>query len=234
MCIRAVAFDIDGTLYPELELNRRLGPFTARHAPFLLALSSARRKLHALGDEDEGGPSDLAGFRRRQAELVAARLGTSAAKAEAAAERIVYGELEAYFARVRVFAGLEPVLDGLAAAGLRLAVLSDFPAARKLDLLGLGGRFELAQCSEESGRLKPSRRPFLLLAGALGLEPEEVLYVGNSRRYDVAGARAAGMGSALRRPLGRLGEADLVFSRWEDLERYAINRATLPPPPASS
>lgn len=219
-----MAFDIDGTLYPERALNARLGLFAARNARFLLAFSSARRMLHALDETTGDWPEDLEGFRRLQAELVAERLKLSEAEAAALADRIIYGELDSYFEGLPVFGGLQRALDDLSSGGLRLAVLSDFPAERKLKLLGLSGRFELAQCSEGSGLLKPAARPFLRLAAALGLEPGEMLYVGNSRRYDVRGSRAAGMRSALLSSARRRGdEAELVFSRWGELARFALS-----------
>jgi putative hydrolase of the HAD superfamily len=222
--IKAVAFDIDGTLYPERALNARLASFAARNARFLFAFSSARRRLHALDETRGDWPDDLAGFRRLQAELVAERLKLSEAEAAALADRIIYEELDSYFAGLPVFGGLERALDDLASGDLRLAVLSDFPTERKLKHLGLAGRFELAQCSEGSGLLKPAARPFLRLAGALGLAPEEILYVGNSRRYDVRGSRAAGMKSALLSSARRRGdEADLVFRRWGELARFALS-----------
>lgn len=218
-----MAFDIDGTLYPERALSARLASFAIRNARFLLAFSSARRKLHALDETSGDWPSDLAGFRRLQAELIAERLRLSEAEAAALADRVIYAELDSYFAGVPVFAGLERALDDLASGGLRLAVLSDFPTERKLKLLGLSGRFEVAQCSESSGLLKPASRPFLRLAESLGLEPGEILYVGNSRRYDMRGSLSVGMRAALLSSARRRGdEADLVFSRWGDLASFAL------------
>lgn len=223
-----MAFDIDGTLYPELALNARLGLFASRHARFLLAFASARKKLHALAETNGDVPTDLPGFRRLQAELIAEALALPQAEALALAERIIYTELDSHFARLPVFKGLCRALDGLASGGLRLAVLSDFPTERKLGLLGLSGRFEVAQCSEGCGLLKPAARPFLRLAEALGLQPEEILYVGNSLRYDVRGSRAAGMRAALLSPArGKRNEADLVFRRWSDLESFAQGRSSL-------
>ena len=228
MAITCVAFDLDGTLYPDSSLRVHLASFALRNLSFLVAFGWARAEIHAraaagLGSRDPAGtnedrPLDLAGYRRLQAELAARRWGRSAGEALARAEGSVYGELEGYFAQVRLFDGVEDCLEDLAARGLRLGVLSDFPPRRKLALLGIEDHFSAIRCSEESGTLKPARRPFLDLAAELGAAPEEILYVGNSRRYDIAGAKAAGMAAALRVPrLGRRapsGQArpDIVFS----------------------
>jgi putative hydrolase of the HAD superfamily len=236
VAIKAVAFDIDGTLYPDLALRLRVIPFGLRNLGFLLAHAKARGELHrraASGLRGEGHGRDLASFRELQAELTAARLGSSAEKAKALAEASVYGELESSFSRVPLYAGVVDCLESFRGAGLRLAVLSDFPAARKLGILGIAGYFEAARSSEESGLLKPAPEPFLALAAELGLEPGEILYVGNSPRYDVAGARAAGMRSALRvsRLSALLGKAsrleagmrpDFAFSSWAKLRDFVL------------
>jgi len=226
VALKAIAFDIDGTLYPDLGLRRRLIPFTLRHSPFLLAFSRASAILHAEAAQERPGPADLASFRLHQAELVAASLGVSRERAFALAERIVYEELEAFFVKVELYPGVQACLETLAAAGFSLGALSDFPAQAKLGHLGLSGLIPLAMTSEASGRLKPSPKPFLDLAAALGQPPESILYVGNSVRYDVRGAKAAGMRTALRIARGGpaatghaflMRGADLVFSDWGDL-----------------
>lgn len=230
----AVAFDIDGTLYPDLALRRRILPFAARNLRFLLAFSAARDELHARaasGLRDSETPTDLASFRSLQARLTAERLGWAQDAARKHADDTVYTELEESFSRVRLFRGVVECLEALKSSGLALAILSDFPARRKLEALGIGGYFQVARCSEESGLLKPAREPFLALAAELGLKPSEILYVGNSLVYDVAGATAAGMTAALRTalprpPRGHGAHPDFAFSSWKDLQGFVLTRTT--------
>ena len=238
MAITCLAFDLDGTLYPDSSLRVHLASFTLRNASFLVAFGLARAEIHARaaagsGSADDGGcadeawPRDLAGYRELQAALAARRWGRSAEEAFGRAEESVYGELEGYFAQVRLFDGVEDCLAELAAREFRLGLLSDFPPRRKLAFLGIADRFQAIRCSEESGTLKPARKPFFDLAADLGVAPEEILYVGNSLRYDVAGAKAAGMRAALkvprigrrpgRRPAGGHAGPDIIFSDYADL-----------------
>jgi putative hydrolase of the HAD superfamily len=77
-------------------------------------------------------------------------------------------------------------------------------------------------CSEESGALKPAAEPFLLLSRRLGIDPERILYVGNSCEKDIVGAHALGMKTALLKtgfPVSRAGcpLADITFRRFGDL-----------------
>jgi putative hydrolase of the HAD superfamily len=219
----AAAFDLDGTLYPAHRLYARALPSMLAKARRLEAFSAARRMLRALGSDPAYRASPAAGgeaFRALEAELFAGRLGIGIAEASAMIERCFYSGVEELFSSMRPFAGLIPALDALAAAGLRLALLSDLPPARKLELLGLSDRFECALCSEDSGFLKPAREPFAMLASRLGLPPGRILYVGNSPGIDVAGARAAGMSAAIvsRR---RVAGADLSFFDWRELVAFA-------------
>jgi putative hydrolase of the HAD superfamily len=170
-------------------------------------------------------PKDGTEVRARQAAFVAESLGMSdVGEAASIIGRFFYRDIEELFARVKPFEGLKEALEALARGGLRLALLSDLPPARKLELLGLGGRFEAALCSEDSGALKPARAPFAMLASRLALAPGRILYVGNSPRIDLRGAKAAGMSAAIvsRR---RVRGADLSFFDWEDLVEYAFARA---------
>jgi putative hydrolase of the HAD superfamily len=220
----AVAFDLDGTLYPNASLYSRALPAMLRTTRAFVAFSAARNALREMSRDPAGAGKELrdqASFRATQASLVAKRLGIPLDEAAALIEDRFYRGVEELFARVRPFRGVEGALYALSSGGLRLALLSDLPPARKLELLGFSGRFEAALCSEESGLLKPARAPFELLASRLALPLGRILYVGNSPAIDLAGAKAAGMSAAIvsRR---RVRGADLSFYDWRELVAYAL------------
>lgn len=223
----AVAFDLDGTLYPAIRLYALAFAHMLAKARSLDAYNRTRRELRASGIDaaQRGGPlADGAGFRLAQAELVAKRLGIESTIAAAMIERDFYRGVEELFSRIKPFRGLVPALDAIAASGLRLALLSDLPPKRKLELLGLSDRFEFALCSEDSGHLKPAPQPFEMLASSLRLPPARILYVGNNPAIDVAGAKAAGMSAAIV-SLRKVKGADLSFWDWRTLADFATRRA---------
>jgi putative hydrolase of the HAD superfamily len=223
----AVAFDLDGTLYSAPALYAKAAPGMLPKARALVAFNEARRAMRELGSRTGRlAAPDSADFRALESELTAARLGIkgpdAAREAAAMIDRDFYRGVEELFSKVRPYRGVDEALGALARGGLRLALLSDLPPERKLELLGLSGRFELALCSEDSGSLKPARAPFDMLSSRLGLAPGRILYVGNSRRFDVAGAKGAGMSAAIvsRR---RVPEADLSFFDWRKLVDFALS-----------
>jgi phosphoglycolate phosphatase len=93
-----------------------------------------------------------------------------------------------------VFAGVAEGLQALRSHGLRLACLTNKPHGFARPLLaqkGLDGFFELVFGGDAFARKKPDPLPLLETCKALGLAPERVLMVGDSRN-DAQAARAAG------------------------------------------
>jgi putative hydrolase of the HAD superfamily len=216
----AVAFDLDGTLYPEYRLNVRLLPFLLRHWRLLVAFGKARDRIRS---EQEESPSAFrADFYEYQARLVAERLNAPPNRIGESIERLIYRGWEPHFLHVRLFPHVRELLAELGAARLKLGLLSDFPPQAKLKNLGIADRWDAVVCSEAVGALKPALRPFACLAEALGCPPERVLYVGNSYRYDVLGARRAGMKTALITGGRAKNGVDFVFHDYRILRDFVL------------
>jgi putative hydrolase of the HAD superfamily len=236
--IRGVAFDLDGTLYANYKLNIRLVPFVFRHWSLLGAFAGVRGLLHKAKEPRAGEKSHLPlilesadSFYDTQAALLADRLKIDPESAKEKISRLIYRGWEEYFARIKPFPHVAETLSFLKTLGLRLGLLSDFPPRRKLELLGLGGLFDAVFSTEELGALKPDPAPFKKLAAAMGLLPQEILYVGNSPHYDIFGAKRAGMKTALLRRgvlstglAGSFGvpSADFIFRNYRQLSEYVV------------
>ena len=209
MIIRAVGFDIDGTLYPGSRAHRLSFFFFLSHIRVLLAFSRTRHRMRALGEDD--GDAEI--------RLFARELKQDLDTAESIRDSIVYKGLEGCFRRMRVYPGVREALLRLRNAGLKLAVLSDLPVGRKLEYFGIADLFDVALGFPDSGRLKPYPEPFLKMASLLGVDPGAVLYVGNKLSYDVRGAENAGMIGALIGPPGK--KAPPGVTTYPDYRRMA-------------
>jgi putative hydrolase of the HAD superfamily len=225
--IAAAAFDLDGTLYPNYRLYVRLIPFLLREWRLLLAFGKAR---NAIREEGEQNPPLHVDFYDYQARLAADRLAAEPALVRDKIERLIYRGWERHFTKVKLFPHVPETLAALRGAGFRLGLLSDFPPETKLARLGIGDCWDAVLCTERIGALKPDIRPFQELAAAMRLAPEQILYVGNSRRYDVMGAQGAGMRTALiTGPLSGTGKrgsdcpADFVFHDYRQLCDYMVH-----------
>ena len=102
-------------------------------------------------------------------------------------------------------------LQALADAGVRLGIVSNAdgmmgPRLAQLELCqvgpGIGVDIECVVDSGNVGVMKPDPRIFQAAIDLLGLEPDQVWYVGDMPAIDVVGARRAGIRPYLMDPLG--------------------------------
>jgi len=226
--ISAVAFDLDGTLYPNYSLNLRLLPFLFRHCRFVLAFGRARniirREQEAKTRLAVQTPSKI-DFYDRQAQLVAEQIKAKKEEIRERIDRLIYRGWEPFFLKIKPFPHVKEVLGELRAAGMKLGLLSDFPPDIKLEHLGLSGIWDTVLCTESIGALKPAVQPFEELAKALDCQPEQILYVGNSRLYDVEGAKRAGLKAALLNiglPVINGVKADFTFRNYRQLRNFML------------
>jgi putative hydrolase of the HAD superfamily len=226
----AVAFDLDGTLYPNYRLNLRLIPFILKEQRLLRAFGKARTQLRKSGGKTDGN------FYEIQSKIMGEILGESAEKVMEKVEKLIYRGWEDHFKKVRLFPYVEETLEVLRENGIILGLLSDFPPETKLKNLKIFDYWDTVACSEQAGYLKPDTAAFLEIAKQMGTAPEQILYVGNSVSYDVAGAHKAGMKAALVRAVPFLPgrektpaaapkarKADFIFSDYRQLCDYVLN-----------
>ncbi|MGW8552025.1 HAD family hydrolase [Streptomyces tubercidicus] len=79
---------------------------------------------------------------------------------------------------------------------VRQAVLSNAATAnqeRMLAALGIRTHFEAVFCADELGHAKPAAEAFKAVCQALGLNPGEVVHIGDKLDIDALGARDAGL-----------------------------------------
>ncbi len=212
MAVKAVAFDIDGTLYPNWRMHLFSIPFLMSHLSLVMAFSKVRKEIRKVDKIDH--------FKELQASLMAEKLKISPEETGRVIDTIIYGKWEKIFRRVKPYRGLARTLEELKLQGLKLGVMSDFPVGNKLNYFRVDGHWDVTMSSEDTGYLKPHKAPFLALAEKLGCSPEEVIYVGNSHEYDMKGAAAAGMKTVyIHSRKKKVPEADLTISNYNNFLR---------------
>lgn len=193
--VRAVAFDLDNTLWdvaPVLRraearvfawLSERCPRITAR-----LSIEDMRRAREELARREPQRAHDFTYLRIAALEAHALEHGYARQVAPEAFEVFLAARCE-----VELFADVTPALARLRAR-YPLASLSNGNA--DLGRIGLRDRFVVCLHAREIGAAKPAARCFAQLTQALALAPHEVLYVGDDPQLDVAAARAAGLPTA--------------------------------------
>ena len=216
MKIKAVGFDIDGTLYPNLSMYIRSSASFLSHPFLVLHFGKVRKEIRRT--EHTGD------FRETQAKLLAYSMKIPRQKAADLIERHLYQTWEYSFKGVKPFKAVRPVLLSLKHEGIKLGALSDFPVQRKLDFLGISDLMEIAFSSEETGYLKPHSAPFINMISKFGVRPDEILYVGNNYKYDIVGAKNTGLHTAhlVRKPEPD-SVADFSFYSFLDLRDWILS-----------
>lgn len=129
-------------------------------------------------------------------------------------------------------APLVPLFDQFAGLGLRIGLVTndgEAPARAHLQAAGILHRFDFVAGFDSGHGAKPEPGPLLAFAAAVGLRPDEIVMVGDSR-HDLLAGRAAGMrtvgvltGVAERGALADL--ADAVLGNIGDLPGWIESAA---------
>jgi N-acetyl-D-muramate 6-phosphate phosphatase len=193
--IRAVLFDLDGTLIDT--------------APDMIA--ALNRLLAENGREPL--PYDLARTQVSHGSSGLVRLGfpelTDAARFEVLRQRYLDIYFDAVVRDTCLFAGFDAVLATIEARGAPWGIVTNKPeflTRPLLQALSLDGRAGCVVAGDTLPQRKPHPAPLLHAAAALGLPPAACVYVGDAER-DVQAARAAGM-PVLLASYGYLGPDD--------------------------
>ena len=197
--VRAVLFDVDGTLYAQTPLRIRMAAelaFAGIRAPRKVArdariLATFRRMREELRQEGDAAsrPLDVLQFSRP-----AERLGIDTADVEQVVDEWIMQRPLRHLRSARR-PGLGRFLSLLADRGLRVGALSDYPVHTKLRALGVADYFSLGLCTADRpiNAFKPHPGGFRHACELWGVAPQEVLYVGDRPETDGAGATAAGI-----------------------------------------
>ncbi|ULQ60552.1 HAD family hydrolase [Brucepastera parasyntrophica] len=224
--IDAIAFDIDGTLYSNWALYRRLVFFALKNVHLLVSFGKVRREIRywQLEYPGEAHPD----FFAWQGELLAPYLKCTPKQASEILRKKIYEGWRPVFRKVKPFPHVKEAFQAFKDSGLKIGLLSDFRPDQKESLWGLEPYCDVILGAELIGALKPSPVPFIELADSLCIKPERILYVGNSYTSDVEGAAGIGMKTALKTSHGSHSLAkkslqpDISFSNYRQLIRNVL------------
>jgi putative hydrolase of the HAD superfamily len=213
----AVLLDAFGTLIDVDRPFERLQQSVRRQLGAEVTAAAAERALRAemtyYADHcHEGTDAEtLVELRGRCAAIVLAELGIDADPAQAATLLI---DAIAF----RAYEDVEPLLSGLADAGVGIAVVSNWDCSLPEALASAGIEVGHVLSSGASGSSKPDTGIFHAALAALGVAPERALHVGDTEETDGVGARAAGIDVRIVDRGGRAGGADTITALTDVLD----------------
>jgi putative hydrolase of the HAD superfamily len=186
--LRAVLFDLDGTLYDRDRVAAAL--FEDQYHAFAAELRGVSRErflrdVHEMDDHGYGAKETgyLNLVRRWRLD-------------DALAGRLVAHFWGSYDGHCRPSDDTRGTLDALRARQLKLGVVTNGGGERqrrKIEALGLTGAFDAILVSEEEGVRKPDAEIFRRALACCGVAAHEAAFVGDHPIADVEGAHRAGL-----------------------------------------
>lgn len=197
--VRAWLVDLDGTLYRPLPVKLCMAGelllFGRRSLTAIRAFRVEHEALRAEGGRAPQSPYEL------QLDRAAEGLGMQPAELALQVEEWMQRRPGRWLRAFRR-KGLLHELEAFHAGGGLTALVSDYPAERKLEALGARALFDVVVANGEAGgpkALKPDPDGYLLAARRLGVEPQECLVIGDREDADGEAAKRAGMAFRLIR-----------------------------------
>lgn len=190
--IKAVLFDLDDTLWPVAPViqhaEQTLHNWLTLHVPEVASrysIEAMRERRSALVGSDSRFQYDLWALRHALLTQVLDEVGADVALADPA--MAVFSEARN---RVSIFADVEPALHQLGQQVMLGSISNGFA---DLQAIGLAKFFKISLAAHQFGCAKPDPRIFISACEALGLPPQQVVYVGDDLVLDVQGAQQVGL-----------------------------------------
>ena len=206
MDLRAILFDVNGTLVDietdegQDRIYRVMSRFLTYQGVQLAPEALRDRYFEIMEQQRQSSQEQFAEFDAVaiwKALLPAESDTASQPDAKLAQLPLFLAELHRALAhkRLELYPDVREVLGELGQRYV-LGIVTDAQSAYalpELNALGLGGLFACTIVSGDYGYRKPDRRLFEMALKALGVRPQQAIYVGNDMYHDVYGAQQVGM-----------------------------------------
>lgn len=191
--LKAVIFDVDGTLYDQKRL-RRIMAFELFRACLLKSRHrrEARIIYHFRKERERRALSNLCDIDNAQYNWAAEKLGVSPDVVREAVRKWMFEVPLKYLNRCG-YSGAGYFMELLKKKGIAAAVFSDYPSEEKLRALKMSCDLIVSATDKGVDRLKPDPAGVFVIMEKLGAAPDRCLFIGDRDDRDGECARRSGI-----------------------------------------
>ena len=190
--ITAITLDLDDTLWPTQpviqQAERRVYEWLARQCPRVTqryGLKAMRRIRKQVAEDNPSLQHDISAIRKLALKSMFISCNYPTEYVDDA-----YAVFTQARNRVQPFPDVLPTLNALHG---RFPMVTISNGNADLQQIGISAFFEFSVCAGSVGAAKPHPDPFLTACDKLGLEPDQILHIGNNPEEDILGAANVGM-----------------------------------------
>lgn len=206
--VKAVIFDVDGTLYDQRKLRRlmlmELLRYYLTHPRYIQELKIIRDFRR---EREKRAFDAVVDLETAQYDWVAQASGISPARVRSIVQEWIFKSPLRHLPSCH-YPGVLKLFENLSHRGIATAIFSDYPAVDKLAVLGLSPCCIVCATDKNVGRLKPDPKGLFAVAETLGVSVKHCLFIGDRDERDGECARRARMPYII---LGRNSGMDYIF-----------------------
>lgn len=191
--IKVVIFDLDGTLYNQSALRKRM--FFSLIKYYTLRFWRIKELLvlyHFRAEREKRTGYNGPDLERQQYDWCAEKLNIPAAKIRKIVDYWIFSYPNQYLS-LSIYPGVKELFETLNKLGVKTAIYSDYKAKDKIAAMGLHADLIVSSTDSEIDRFKPDPAGVNYIIKAFNVSPEECLFVGDREELDGRCAANAGV-----------------------------------------
>ncbi|WP_162055636.1 HAD family hydrolase [Pontibacter pamirensis] len=202
---KVVIFDVDGTLYHQPKLRKRM--LRALLAYYALRPWRVKEVLilhHFRAEREKRSGSACSSLEDGQYAWCAQKGNYPLDKVRQVVGYWMFRFPNQYL-QACLYPGISTLFDTLRNHNIKIAIYSDYKAHDKLKAMNLQADLVVSSTDPEVDRLKPDPKGLLYITGKLQVDPSECLFIGDRQELDGESAIRANMPYLIvdRKPLGK-------------------------------
>lgn len=191
--IKLVILDVDGTLYDQARLRKKMGRTLITHYLFRPWSAYDLQIIRVFRKERElMNFNPVKNIEEAQYTICAKKINAPADNVKKVIEKWMH-QAPLQFLQECSFPGIQDFFTTLRKENIKIAIYSDYPAVDKLQAMGLKADMVVSSTDKDVDALKPDTAALTYIMKKFNVTAEDCLFIGDRDELDGECARKAGM-----------------------------------------